>query len=355
MKNRTFNAKFKAKVVIEAIIKHKELDQLSQEYGISPAVIESWSRSFVEQSFSRDTKKNAGTCLFPFMESIINSLRDTGKAGTAGTYMTTLRSFRRFRDGKDIPLEDMDSELMRAYESYLMNQGVNPNSSSFYMRILRATYNRAVEQGLTEQRLPFRHVYTGVEKTVKRALPLAKIKQIKELDLSRAPRLEFARDMFLFSFYTRGMSFVDMAYLKKKDLKGNILTYRRKKTGQLLTIRWEKKMQTILDRYRSGTRYLLPLICSEGTEAEERRQYIYAAHNINKHLKTIGAMLGLSVPLTMYVSRHSWASIAKSKNIPVSVISQGMGHDSEKTTLIYLAALDNFEIDKANRLIMNSL
>lgn len=123
----------------------------------------------------------------------------------------------------------IDSELMELYEAELQNRGLTRNTSSFYLRILRTNYKLAVEKGLTQDCHPFKRVYCGIDKTVKRSLSFAKIKQIKELDLSLTPSLDFARDMFLFSFCTRGMSFVDMAYLKKKDLKNGYLTYRRKK------------------------------------------------------------------------------------------------------------------------------
>ena len=155
----------------------------------------------------------------------------------------------------------MDSDMMVAYEAYLKRNGVSPNTSSFYMRNLRAVYNRAVEKGLVEQKFPFKHVYTGVEKTAKRAIPLMAVRKIKELDLSSSPALDFARNMFLFSFYTRGMSFVDMAYLRKKDLNNGILSYRRRKTGQQLFIKWEKCMQEIADKYNTEySTYLLPVI-----------------------------------------------------------------------------------------------
>ncbi len=293
--------------------------------------------------------------LFAFMEGIILNLRTLGKIRTSETYAATLSSFRRFRDNKDLALDDIDSDMMMAYEAYLKLRGVSLNSSSFYMRNLRAVYNRAVEKNLTVQRYPFRHVYTGIDKTVKRAVPLKTVRRIKELDISMSPALDFARDMFLFSFYTRGMSFVDMAYLRKKDLNGNILSYRRRKTGQQLHIKWEKCMQDIVDKYdNSLSQYLLPII-KPSCNTDERKQYIYTSHNVNRNLKTIGNRLGLSVPLTMYVSRHAWASIAKSINIPISVISEGMGHDSETTTRIYLASLDTIAIDKANHMILKSL
>ena len=292
--------------------------------------------------------------LFGFMEEVIVNLRKLGKIRISETYTATLNSFCRFREEKDVALDKVDSYIMIAYEAYLKTSGVSLNSSSFYMRNLRAVYNRAVEKELTPQRFPFKHVYTGIGKTVKRAVPIKVIKQIKEMDLSYSSSLDFARDMFLFSFYTRGMSLVDMAYLRKKDLANGILSYRRRKTGQQLFIKWEKPMQEIADKYDTkNSIYLLPII--KHSSIEERTQYIYAGHNINRNLKIIGRKLGLSIPLTMYVARHAWASIAKSKNVPLSVISEGMGHDSEATTRIYLASLDNMAIDKANSLILKSL
>ena len=289
-----------------------------------------------------------------FSRNLVGQLKRIGKQRTAETYTTGLNSFIRFTDGKDVPLEEMDSNLMVAYETWLRSTGACPNTTSFYMRNLRAIYNRAVEKELTVQRYPFKHVYTGIDKTVKRAVPLKIIRRIKELDLTMSPAMDYARDMFMFSFYTRGMSFIDMAFLKKKDLQNGILTYRRQKTGQQLFIKWEEPMRKIIDKYdTSKTPYLLPII--RNMDAEKRRQYKNAAHLINDKLKKLGGQLGLSIPLTSYVARHAWASIAKSKNIPLSPISEAMGHDSENTTRIYLASLDTSVVDKANSLILKSL
>lgn len=186
--------------------------------------------------------------LFNFMESIIAKLKNNGKIRTSETYRSTLSSFKKFlasqasKDGKrneeDIMLDCITSETMEEYEAWHKNKGVAPNTISFYTRILRAVYNRAVENDIIENRNPFRHVYTGVDKTVKRALPLAVIKKIKTLDLSLTPGLDYARDMFLMSFYLRGMSFIDMAFLRKSDLRNGYITYRRRKTGQQLIIEW---------------------------------------------------------------------------------------------------------------------
>ena len=302
-------------------------------------------------SFQSNTE---GQSLFNFMQGIIARLKQMGKIRTAENYSYTLKSFMQFRGDRDILLSDIDSDLMQLYEAYLHGKGAVRNTSSFYMRILRAVYNRALEKELMEQRNPFRHVYTGVDKTVKRAVPLSAIKRMKNLDLSLQPNLEFARDMFLFSFYTRGMSFIDMAHLKKKDLQNGFLSYRRRKTGQQLVIRWEKCMQEIVNKCHTWDRnpYLLPIL---NFPNESRKQYKYAQSRINVHLKEIANMIGVSIPLSMYVARHSWASIAKSKNIPISVISEGMGHDSELTTQIYLASLDNTIVDNANAQILKCL
>lgn len=292
--------------------------------------------------------------MFNYMESIIAKLKHNGKIRTSETYKSTLNSFKKFRQDEDIMLDCLTSEIMEAYEAWHHQRGVAPNTISFYTRILRAVYNRAVEDDIIENRNPFRKVYTGVDKTVKRALPLSVIKKIKALHLSLTPALDFARDMFLMSFYLRGMSFIDMAFLKKTDLKNGYVTYRRRKTGQQLIIEWTKEMQMILDKYpENKSDYLLPIIRNPGTN--ERCTYHNASYNINHNLKKIAQMMDVTIPLTMYVARHSWASAAKAKGVPLSVISEGMGHDSETTTQIYLASLDTSIVDKANTLILSSL
>ena len=199
------------------------------------------------------------------------------------------------------------------------------NTTSFYMRILRCVYNRAVEDGLIAQNTPFKRVYTGVDKTSKRALSIKEIKKIKDLDLTNAPTLDFARDMFLFSFYMRGMSFIDIAYLKKKDLSNGFVVYNRRKTGQQMIVKWEKSMEEIANKHPNEySTFLFPIIISPNIT--ERKQYLNKMLLVNKYLKKIAKLAGISIPLTMYVARHSWARIAQSQNIPMKAISLGMGH-----------------------------
>ena len=292
--------------------------------------------------------------LFNFMESMIVTLKQRNQLRTAETYKAALNSFKKFRNNEDVMLDAITSDTMMLYESHLKSRGNTPNTISFYMRILRAVYNNAVDNEVIENRNPFRKVFTGAEKTIKRALNLPTIKKIKHLDLSLNPKTDFARDMFMMSFYLRGMSFIDMAYLRKTDLENGRVTYRRRKTGQRLTIEWTKEMQMILDKYpENPTEYLLPIITKD--KGNQRRHARNVNESINHHLKKVAEKVGVLSPLTMYCARHSWASAAKAKGIPLSVISEGMGHDSETTTQIYLASLETSVVDKANSLILKSL
>ncbi len=168
------------------------------------------------------------------------------------------------------------------------------------------------------------------------------------------PNLEYARDIFMFLFYCRGMSFVDAAYLKKSDVQNGLISYRRHKTNQLLHIKVVCQIQNIINCYTDDdSPYLLPIITRHGIN--ERKQYESTLRRINNALKEIAKMIKLPVALSTYVSRHSWATIAKLKNVPVNVISDALGHDSLTTTQIYLASIDTSTIDRANSLIINEL
>lgn len=292
--------------------------------------------------------------VFNFIRRQIHHKEQIGKVRSSETYRSMLNSFTCFRKGVDLTFDMMDGMLMELYEAWMRKCGLTRNSTSFYMRILRTNYKLAVEKGLTPDRHPFRNVYCGIDKTVKRSLPFSEIKKISALDLSRKPSMDFARDMFMFSFCTRGMSFIDMAYLKKADLNNGCLAYRRKKTGQLMMIEWTKQMQDIIDKYKSdGTSYLLPIITSE--DGSERRQYQNQMRKTNRLLKDIANRAGLPFSLSMYYARHSWATIARGRDVPLAVISEGLGHDSETTTQIYLDSIKSSEVDKVNRMILEGL
>ena len=302
--------------------------------------------------FCNDGAKSNNS-VFGFLTKKIEMLHRQGRERTSEIWQTTLQSFRHFRNGLDLYFPFLDRFLIGEYEIYLKNKGLSRNTTSFYMRVLRTAYHAAVEEGLTENKTPFRKVYTGIDKTVKRAVGIEDIKRIRSLDLSSQPALEYSRDLFLFSFYMRGMSFVDMAYLQKTDLNNGYLSYRRKKTGQLLTIKWTRQMQEIVNRHTSDSAYLLPIIRKyDGTE---RHQYLCQLIKINRLLKRVGELADLNISLSTYVSRHAWASIAREKNVPLAVISEGLGHNNELTTQIYLDSIKSHEVDKANREILKEL
>lgn len=287
-----------------------------------------------------------------FMRMLVRQHRINGHQRLSETYSSALRSFEGFTQGKEVELKEMTPGLVEDYEEWLLSRHVSRNTVSFYMRILRAAYNRAVDNGLTRQRTPFKHVYTGVDKTRKRALGIASIKRLKSLELNGTPAL--ARDLFLFSFYTRGMSFIDMAFLRPENIIDGNLRYNRRKTGQTLVIRWESCMQEIVDRYPANPNgFLLPVITRRGVDFI--RQYRTCLYRVNRELHVLAGLIKSPFPLTTYVARHSWASIAYSRDVPLSVISEGMGHDSERTTRIYLDAINNARVDRANRMVIRLL
>lgn len=295
----------------------------------------------------------ASQSFFFFAKQQIDKLKTMNKIRRSETYESALSSLMKFMGGKDVMFYEFTSELMEQYQEYLKTTGITMNTVSFYMRQLRAIYNRAVKQRITPQTYPFADVYTGRADTMKRAISKDDIIRLKNLELSHLPTLAFARDMFMMSFYLRGISFVDMVFLKKATLNGGNLTYNRHKTGQRLTIKWEPQMQEITDRYSSDSDYLLPFI--KTNKISERRQYKNASKTLNRNLNKVAQLAGISTKLTMYVSRHSWASIAKQMNIPISVISEALGHDSERTTQIYLATLDTKSVDDANAAVIAEL
>lgn len=291
-----------------------------------------------------------------YMEEYICSLISKGKRGTAKNWRCTLNSLSEYLGGKDIPFSELDEPLLLDYEEWLKCRGIKRNSSSFYMRNLRSVYNKAVRQGYARQATPFQNIYTGIDKTSKRAVDESVIAELKALDLSGTGWLAMARDLFIFSYCTRGMSFIDMAYLKRTNIVNGTIRYIRRKTGQPLAVRIEPSVQEIITRYHDTVYadYLLPVIRSDN-EKDAYRQYQTRLRYYNKQLEKLSGMLGGGVSLTSYVSRHSWVSTAHKHNVPLAVISDGMGHHSERTTQIYLASMNEDVINRTNAKIVASL
>lgn len=285
--------------------------------------------------------------LVSFTRKLIGDLKKIGKKATIKRFDATLNSLLRYTNGNEIPWKELTSTFILGYEESLIKRGLCRNSTSFYMRNLRAIVNRAIEQDFEVPRNPFKHVYMGVDKTVKRAVSLDVIRMIRDIDLSGHPSLDFARKVFMFAFYTRGMSFVDIAFLKKSDLSNGVITYSRRKTRQQLTVKIELEIRKLIDSFGDNkTEFLLPILNNEAIDRHQ--QYQNAYFRTNRNLQKVGEMIGLENKLTLYVARHAWASIAHSNHVALSTISKAMGHDSEKTTIIYLQSLDTSSVDKAN-------
>lgn len=288
-----------------------------------------------------------------FIRNLINELKKIGKESAAKRLEKILNSLLRYTDGNEVICKDLTSTFILGYETFMIKRGLCRNSTSFYMRNLRSIVNRAIGQGIEVPSHPFKYVYMGVDKTVKRAISLDMIRMIRDVDLNGNPELDFARNVFMFAFYTRGMSFIDIAFLKKSDLQNGVLTYSRRKTRQQLMVKIEPETRKVIERLgKSKTSFLLPIITEE---KNIERQYESAYYRVNRNIRKVGEMLGLQTKLTLYVARHTWASIAHANNVALSTISKAMGHDSEKTTIIYLQTLDSSSVDKANRDIIRMM
>ncbi|TWV14419.1 site-specific integrase [Bacteroidaceae bacterium HV4-6-C5C] len=289
-----------------------------------------------------------------FTLSLIKDLTLSGRYGTAHAYSCAMNRLLGFASNPDLSFESFTPEFLKRYEQYLLSEGRKRNTVSLYMRMLRAICNQAVRLHIAN--LPaglFSEVFTGTDTSRKRALTPACISQLREADLSQYPHLEAVRDIFLLSFYLRGIPFVDLIRLRKVDIDNGVLRYRRSKTGCLLTIRVEPCARVILKKYTSGTSdssYLFPVIKDSGFLGY--RQYQKALRGYNTLLGELSLLLGLKVKLTSYVARHSWATAAYHQGIPVSVISESLGHASEKITYTYLASFDNHTLNKANRKVI---
>lgn len=320
----------------------------------------------------KEGSRSAGFLAFLWRE--VSRQRESGHIGVANNYTSAGRSFRRFlalRLADDVSFRQLTPTLVCDYEAWLLSAGLCRNTCSFYARSLQSVYHKAVRRGLTGDGAPFRDVYRGVARTVKRAVPPEEIRRISSFDVGRAlagcgrcpgrpgferrrRALEFARDMFVFCFCARGLTFVDLAFMRKTDIAGGVLTYVRRKTQRPIEVRVEPLMQAVIDRWPSATPYLFPILPPHPGADRLYRSYRYALARHNRMLRELGDMLG-GLRLTSYVCRHSWATAARRCGVPLTVISQSMGHESERTTEIYLKSLDCSVIHEANSELLSNV
>lgn len=315
--------------------------------------LESRSNSFTIEDIKTKFIGASGKKLFlEFMDEMIEILNKENKIKTAQSYVSTRRAFHLFIGDKDIAFKYIDSDLMCDFEEFLLKRELVRNTTSFYMRILRSVYNKGVNRDYAKQTFPFKNVYTGIDRTDKRAVDEKVIVSLQNIG-NLSGKLALCKDIFLFSFYARGLSFVDLAHLKDSNIKNGILHYVRSKTGQKLSVKIEPCMKEIIERYKlcgQSKGYLFPIIFNEKNFDIE---YSNALRTHNLRLRRLSAILKIEPPLTSYVARHTWATIARKKGVPMSIISECMGHTSEGTTRIYLASFDQNTLDKANKLIIS--
>lgn len=249
------------------------------------------------------TKRIKSPSFLNYIMDRIDFYKELGNEQRANRYQVAFDKFRKFMKGKDCTFDELTRDRMEMWEEWMKNEGNCPNTISYYNRILRTLYNKAVDDEIIEDKKPFKKCYTGNERTVKRAIPIAKVKQIAHIDLVDKKTLDFARDMFMLSFYTRGMSWIDLVTLKKTDIQQGVIVYRRHKTGQKLFIKIEKPMKVLFEKYwDDNSDYLLNVIKSND-EKNARRESKNALLRINKALHDLGRIIGVQ-NLTMYVARH---------------------------------------------------
>ena len=329
----------------------------------------------MKTTYRENMVERRATKLLAFLELEVESLNRRNQLGLAENYRYSGNSFRDYLSTshrQDVPLSRVSAELLIAYQQWLWDRGIQRNTSAFYLRNLHAVYNKAVAQGLVTDRKPFGLVQTNITHTEKRAVSPELIRDISTLDipgglvrLGQNPRkkpfmrmlreLTFSRDTFIFCFCARGLTFVDFAYLKRENIQHGCIVYERRKTGQHLKVEIQPQMQAFIDKYAVARGpYLFPVLTSTDVK-EAHKQYNSAIRRYNKHLNRLSKMLGLDLPLTSYVSRHSWATAAYHADLPVSHISEGMGHTSEKTTRIYLKSLERSKIDRENKQLLDRI
>lgn len=308
---------------------------------------------FTADDFSmRFHQRHKNRYLFVYMEIQRERKEKMGKYGTANAYRSTMYSLLHFTQNDKLVLSEIDADFLYEYEQYLLGNGNAVNTVAYYFRNFRAIYNRAEEAKLEVSQVnPFIKYRIKTEKTIKRALSKESMKEIAQLDLRDNPKTDLARDVFMFSFFTRGMAIVDIIHLKKKQLNNTLLEYRRMKTNQYLIIQITEAIQYFVDKYHNPkSEYVFPFLDPEKNPTIYR-QYRQALGEINVHLKEVARKAGLDMELATYVARHSWASIAKETGAPISQITDSLGHASEKTTLIYLKDLDLSVLTKLNEVV----
>lgn len=286
--------------------------------------------------------------------------RKEGKESAACLYRAASNHLRQYLQGRDLPLHRLEAGHIEGFTTYLSHKlGLSANTVCCYLAALRAMYNRLREQSLRHGRdrnafrgeHPFKGLKQRHEPTSKRAIRPGGINKLSSLPPDTDKDARRAADFFLFSYLGCGIPFADLARLRGENLRDGVLRYRRQKTGIPVAVRLTAGMRAILARYASPfSEYLFPILAEGCTYNAYKR----CLRRYNETLRELGRKLGIA-RLTSYVARHSWATEAYRRHTPMAVISQALGHTSERTTRFYLDQLDISDLAKANRLIVGDL
>jgi len=289
-----------------------------------------------------------------FTKQIIKEMKAANRHGNASIYETTMNFVIKNNDGKDLMFQKINYQYLKQLETTHLAAGNAINSLSVYMRTLRAIFNRAIKENIAKKDwYPFDKYSIKNTKTKKRAISKEDIKKIEDYNPEDGSQRFHARNYFLFSFYMIGLNFADIAFIKPSNIINGRLEYTRKKTNKNYSLALFDKPQKILDHYKKGKKkdeYIFPIIKREDPEWI-RKDIKNGLKTFNKYLRKIADELEIEGEMSSYVARHSWATIGKFLNVPIQVISEGLGHDSIQTTQIYLDSFDKNVIDDASLLI----
>lgn len=283
-----------------------------------------------------------------------------GQFGTAHVHRSVLKSLNEFAGGS-VLFDAISPEFMKGYESWLRSRKLSWNTVSTYVRAIRSIYNRAIADGVAAYKPQlFRRVFTGTKACVKRSLDRKFLSRLFTLPAGRLAYKNLAETNGLakLMFMLRGIPFVDVAYLQKNDLNGNVLTYRRRKTGRMLSVSLTGEAMSLLRRLRSrddSSPYLFPILKETGNAEDVYGQYRRALRKFNRSLEAIRRFMGMDQRISSYTIRHSWGTMAYHCEIHSGIICEAMGHSSIKVTETYLKPFGASRIDEANRLVIKAL
>jgi site-specific recombinase XerD len=335
---------------LEAVISMK-MATLSKQVLALELQTDNYSAETVVKKVKR---KKASNSVNGYFEEVIKGLKKNNKIGNAEIYQTCKNVINTYTGNKELAFFEVDYAFLKKLESSWREKGWKESSISAYMRTFRALFNRAIKEEIIEQTIyPFKTYKISKLNTAtqKRALNRKQISAIEKLKLPVNSAIWHAKNIFLFSYYSMGTNFVDMANLTKENIAKDQLQYTRTKTHKLYNTPLHPKAKEILNYYIKvqTDKYIFPIYSeSAHVTAQQKANRLHKVlQKVNKDLKTIAEKCKISEALTTYVARHSAATILKREGISTSKIKDLLGHETEEITQVYLDSFENSELTTA--------